>query len=159
MYKKIVDDLAAGVVSPHVFALTLSSGKYKAVFIADAGFGCVPMVLYAAARGIAIIACIKKYHAGFPQERLAKEMETARSGCWLTMTCTIDGIEFVAVAYKYNAKKTLQFLAPVGAGSLAPGTPYVSKWPDDHLNVKFRDVLRPALLSRYFAYSPKVRVL
>ena len=64
-----------------------------------------------------------------------------------------------AVAYKYNAKKTSQFLAPVGAGSLAPGTPYVSKWPDDHLNVKFRDVLRPALLSRYFAYSPKVRVL
>ena len=42
------------------------------------------------------------------------------------MTCTIEGVEVVAVAYKYNTKKTLFFLAPVGAGSLAPGTPYVS---------------------------------
>lgn len=156
LWKEIVDDVVEGVVSPHGFALPISSGKYTRVFCADAGFGCVPMVVYAAKKGIAIIACVKKYHAGFPQERLAKEMETARSGCWLTATCTIDGAEVVAVAYKYNAKKTLFFLAPVGAGSLLPGTSYVSRFPDLHLNVNFREVLRPALLSRYFAYSPKV---
>ena len=148
LWKEIVDDLVEGVVSP--------DGKYMRVLCADAGFGCVPLVVYAAKKGIAIIACIKKYHAGFPQERLAKEMETARSGCWLTATCTIDGVEVVAVAYKYNAKKTLFFLAPVGAGSLFPGTSYVSRFPDLQSNVNFREVLRPALLSRYFAYSPKV---
>jgi hypothetical protein len=44
------------------------------VFIADAGFGCVPMVIYAAKKGIFIIACIKKNHAGFPQVRLLKDI-------------------------------------------------------------------------------------
>jgi hypothetical protein len=59
------------------------------------------------------------------------------------MTCTIEGVEVVAVAYKYNTKKTLFFLAPVGAGSLEPGTPYVSRWPDDHLNVNWRENCAP----------------
>jgi hypothetical protein len=90
LWKKIVDGAAEGV----------APGKPTKVFIADAGFGCVPMAIYAAKKGIFIIACIKKYHAGFLQARLLKEMETTKSGCWLTMTCTIEGVEVVAVAYK-----------------------------------------------------------
>jgi hypothetical protein len=90
LWKKVVDDVAEGV----------APGMPTKAFIADAGFGCVPMVIYAAKKGIFIIACIKKYHAGFPQARLLKEMEAAKSGCWLTMTCTIEGVEVVAVAYK-----------------------------------------------------------
>jgi hypothetical protein len=161
LWKKVVDDVIAGVVSPHGFVVTIEAapGQGRKLFLADAGFGCLPMILYGAKKSLYIIACVKRYHAGLPVERLAKEMETARSGCWLTMTCTIDGIEVVAVAYKYNAKKTLFFLAPVGAGSLAPGKPYVARWPDDHLNVNWREVLRPALISRFFAYSPKVSSL
>jgi len=90
LWKKVVDDVAEGV----------APGMPTKAFIADAGFGCVLMVIYAAKKGIFIIACIKKYHAGFPQARLLKEMEAAKSGCWLTMTCTIEGVEVVAVAYK-----------------------------------------------------------
>ena len=90
LWKKVVDEVAEGV----------APGKPTKVFIADAGFGGVPMVIYAAKKDIFIIACIKKDHAGFPQARLLKEMETAKSGCWLTMTYTIEGVEVVAVAYR-----------------------------------------------------------
>jgi hypothetical protein len=69
LWKKVVDDAAEGV----------APGKPTKVLIADAGFGCVRMVIYAAKMGIFIIACIKKYHAGFLQARLLKEMRWRRA--------------------------------------------------------------------------------
>lgn len=69
------------------------------------------------------------------------------------MTSTCDGIELLAIGYKYSSKKTLFFCAPVGAGGTIPGKPYVTKWPDEYGNVCTRNVLRLVICSRYFKYA------
>ena len=69
-------------------------------------------------------------------------MAGSPSGLWLTMTCVIEGVSVVAIAYKYNSKKVLHFCCPVGAGSACAGEPYVAIFTDEHGNVCTRDVLR-----------------
>lgn len=144
--------------------------EHSHVFIADSGFGysltdslliilhpahlrIVPLVVSAALSGIAIICSIKGAHAGFPKAALEGDMP---SGLWLTMTCVIEGVSVVAIAYKYNSKKVLHFCCPVGAGTACAGEPYVAKFTDEHGNVCTRDVLRCDIASRYYHYSPKV---
>ncbi len=83
-------------------------------------------------------------------------MKDAPGGKWLTMKTTVDSVDILAIAYKYNSKKTLFFCAPEGAGATIDGEPYITNWPDEHGNVQCRNVLRSVLCSRYFGLSNKV---
>ena len=55
-----------------------------------------------------------------------------------------------AIGYTYNFSKVLVFIATEGAGSTAPGDPYLSLFPDIYYNVSVLPVVRPNLLGRYF---------
>ena len=83
-------------------------------------------------------------------------MKDVPGGKWLTMKTTVDGIDILAIAYKYNSKKILFFCAPEGAGATIDGEPYITKWPDEQGNVQCRNVLRLVLCSRYFGLQNKV---
>ncbi len=73
----------------------------------DAGFGCVELVVAGAKQNIYFIAHIKNAYILFPKTHLEEAMKDAPRVKWLTMETTIDGIEILAIAYKYNSKKTL----------------------------------------------------
>jgi hypothetical protein len=133
-----------------------SSCPYTHVVAVDAGFGCVEVVVAGAKKGICFIAHIKNAHSLFPKKELEDAMKDAPGGKWLTMKTTVDGIDILAIAYKYNSKKILFFCAPEGAGATIDGEPYITKWPDEHGNVQCRNVLRSVLCSRYFGLSNKV---
>ena len=55
----------------------------------------------------------------------------------------------MAIRYKYNSRKVLGFIATKGAGSNAPGNPYLSRFPDIYPNVSVCPVVHPNLLGRY----------
>lgn len=130
--------------------------KYTHCVIADSGFGCVRLVVAGAKLGLAFIVSVKTAHSCFPKDELEAQMKDAPSGLWLTLETVIDGVEVLAIGYKYNAKKVLLFCAPKGAGGNYPGIPYEAKFPGANGGLATREVLRLVLLSRYFAASPKV---
>jgi len=77
-------------------------------------------------------------------------LKDAPGGKWAVLESTIEGVEVVAVGYKYNTKKVLFFAMTKGAGSTEPGEPYVVKFPDSYGNPCSRHDERPAFLTRYF---------
>ena len=60
------------------------------------------------------------------------------------------GIPLLAIGYKYNYRKVLWFIATEGAGSTAPGDPYLSRVPDIYSNVSVHPYDLPHLIGRYF---------
>ena len=126
------------------------------LLIFDGGWGGVDMVVCLAKLGYAAIVHIKGATALFPHAELEEKLRGMPGGSSLEMKCEFQGITLMAVAYNYNSKKTLFFVAPEGAGTTLEGVPYTTKWPDDHRNVQSRDVPRPCICSRYFLKFNKV---
>ena len=58
-----------------------------------------------------------------------------------------EDLLLVCIGYKYNLKKLLVFLSTKGAGSIQPGEPYLTKFPDKFGNVCTREVARPDIVS------------
>ena len=106
------------------------------------------------------ICSIKTNTGSFPFEQLKKEMESFPSGAYLVMECVAPGtnVNLVAIAYKYNSRKTLLFAMSKDAETTEPGFPYIARFPDEHGNVRERRVLRPKCLSVYFAAANLVDV-
>jgi len=141
---------AAGLPSDYV--------AWSKLILLDAGFGSVKLAVALGKRGIHVIAGVKMAHVGFPKAWLLNTLKEAPSGTWCVLVPVqpIEGVEIVAIGYKYNAKKVLFFVMTKGAGSTESGAPYVAKFPDRYGNRCTRNVERPACLSRLFHDSPKV---
>ena len=104
---------------------------------------------------------VKTAHSRYPRKFLNDNMMDFPGGTWVTMRgkCKRSGVELVAIGYKYNSKKVLTFITTVGAGSTEKGeNPYKMKYNDEFGNVCYRDIPRPAVLSRYFLHSNAVDV-
>jgi len=123
---------------------------YTHLLIFDSGWGGVEMVVALAKKGYACIVHLKGAHALFPLAHLEENLRGFPGGSHLEMKAIVDGVTLMAIGYKYNSKGTLYFLAPEGAATTLQGNPYVTKWPDEDLNVLSREVPRPALPARYF---------
>ena len=82
-------------------------------------------------------------------------MKDMPGGTWITMEGKDEreGIDLVAIGYKYNKKKVLLFVMTKGAGSTAPGEAYEARFPDKYSNVCSRHVAWPEIISNYFKYS------
>jgi hypothetical protein len=65
----------------------------------------------------------------------------------------LNGVELLAMGYKYNMQNVLSFIFMKDAGSLAIGDPYIAQFPDKFGNVKTIKFPRPAVISRYFNSS------
>ena len=107
-----------------------------------------------------VICSIKTNNGLFPQEELKKEMEPFPSGSYLVMESVAPGtnVNLVAIAYKYNSRKTLFFAMSRDAETTEPGLPYVARFADEHGNVRERRVLRPKCLSVYFGAANLIDV-
>jgi hypothetical protein len=67
-------------------------------------------------------------------------------------------VKLIAIGYKYNKKRTLQFIMSENAGSTKSGDPYQMKFSDDNGNMHSRDVPRPQVISDYFRESNYVDI-
>jgi hypothetical protein len=156
---RLDDGRTVHIPSDQIDRLTVATASdpkatYKVVAICDPGFGGVEMVVEGAKRGICFIVHIKTNNALFPQAELESKLQGHPAGSALIMETTVDGVEILAIGYKFNSKKTLFFCAPKGAGATTDdGEPYVTKWPDENGNVLHRNVLRLVLISRYYLHS------
>jgi len=103
-----------------------------------------------------VIVAIKNAHALLSKKELESLMDGMPSGLWAELHSTIEGVELVALGYRYNRKKTLFFCATGGAGPTYAGAPYISSYADRYGNQCFREVPRPVLVSRYFHHSPVI---
>ena len=124
--------------------------KYTRLLIFDGGWGGVDMVVKLAQLGYAAIVHLKGASSLAPMAELEEKLRGFPGGSHLEMKAEHEGVRLMFVAYKYNGKDTLYFVAPEGAATTAAGVPYMTKWPDEHRNVLSRAVPRPALPSRYF---------
>ena len=77
-------------------------------------------------------------------------------GSNLVAQAKVEGVDLVAVGYKYSRRKVLCFLFKKGAGSIRNGEPYIAKWKNDDHNTESRFVPRPQAISSYFAACNKV---
>ena len=110
--------------------------------------------------GHEVIAALKTNSSLFPKKEIEEKMKDYPSGSQLVFVCKtpVNKVDLVAIGYKYNARKTLCFIATKNAGSTRPGNPYIARFPDQYSNVTTRDVERPAIISKYFENSNKVDV-
>eukprot|EP00873_Tetraselmis_striata_P019892 jgi/Tetstr1/440156/TSEL_028512.t1 len=74
----------------------------------------------------------------------------------VALSAIVDGVDLMAVGYKYNMRKVLFFVATAGAGALEDGNPYIQRWADDFGNTVTRSIPRLSVLSNYFERSPGV---
>jgi len=103
---------------------------------------------------------VKISRKDYPKDYLEEVMEDFPSGTWVVLEAQYKnqpGLEneLVAIGYKYSLKKVLCFVF-TGDCSTRSGTPYTAKFRDQHGNLATRDVPRPACISEYFKFSPKV---
>ena len=106
-------------------------------------------------KGRGYMGALKTNHRFFPKDDLEEKMKSWPSGSYLVMECTTPrkGHKLIAIGYRYNAKKTLCFLANKCVGSTKPGNPYIASFPDSVGNVCHRSVPRPSIISDYFEIS------
>ena len=122
----------------------------------DSWFGSVKSCLAVAKTGVEFIGVIKTAHKLFPKNFLESSLKDKSAGSRLVLETIIDDIPLLAIGYKYNKRKVLCFVATKGAGTTLDGMPYIQRWADDNGNLLTREVARPAIISEYFNYSPRV---
>jgi hypothetical protein len=144
--------------------LARKSNNHPRRIMGDSWFGSLRLLAHAnallgtEAEPNHFVMVIKTAHAGYPKKYLEEKMADVPSGNKLVMTATVNGVEVVALAYRYNRKKTLLFLLTKGAGSTAfdPEHPYVAKFLDHSGHNNERHIPRSAVLNRFFAASPRI---
>ena len=82
-------------------------------------------------------------------------MKGMSAGETLILTATVDGVDLVAVGWKFKKKSNQLFVCTRGAGSTEPtNVPYFQRFDgDDYHNVHERPVGRPYVLSKYYTVS------
>jgi hypothetical protein len=80
------------------------------------------------------------------------------AGSHLEMRAAVNGVNLIAIGSKFNSKKTKFYVDTEGAGSTGAGKPYILKYHDELGNVLTREVVRPAVVSRYFGKFNKVDI-
>ena len=119
----------------------------------DSWFASVKTAVQLADRGFEFIGPVKTNSTYFPKAELELMMKEWPSGSHAVLECetpTSKKHKLLAIGYKYNARKTLCFVATKNAGSTSPGKPYIARFPDSFGNLNQREVPRPQVISRYF---------
>ena len=115
----------------------------------DSWFGSVKTLHQLAKVGVQATMVVKTAHALFPKKVLKKLMEGMGRGTHRVLTANIDGVEFMAVGYRYNLKTINYFVTTVG--TTTDGKPYQAHYEDDHGCVQAVNVARPEFITQYYA--------
>ena len=125
------------------------------LFFGDSWFGSVKAAANVGQTGNHACFNVKTGHSRFPKAFLQNAMKDFPGGTWITMEgkAEKEGVDLIAIGYKYNSKKVLTFVTTRGAGSTKDGEPYIAQFPDKYGNVCQRHVACPKILSHYFQHS------
>ena len=134
------------------------TARKEDTFLGDAWFGSVDSCIIARELKSHFICVVKTVHNRYPKQWIEQAMAHWPPGSNLVLQANIEGVDLVAIGYKYSQRKVLCFLCTKGAGSTLPGEPYVAKWKDSRGNMMAKHVARPKVISKYFAHSNKVDV-
>ena len=97
--------------------------------------------------GMEFVGAVKTSHSLFPKALIERTLQPLHASSMIVLKAEVDGVELMAVGYKYNRRKVLCFVATIGAGVTVDGEPYLQRWADEHGNVVTREIPRPAILS------------
>ena len=123
----------------------------------DAWFGSVRAAAALGAKGHRVVLQVKNNKGLFPKDFIADTLEGAPGGVHIVLKGQApNGVDLLAIGYRYSTKTTLFFVATVNAGSTTPGKPYEMKYMDDHGNVCVRLVERPDIISKFFQDSNSI---
>jgi hypothetical protein len=103
---------------------------------------------------------VKQSRRDFPKKYIEDLMADFPSGTWVVLEAQYKnqpGLEneLVAVGYKYCLRKVLCFVFTSDC-STRGGRPYIARFRDEYGNLATREIPRPACVSQYFEFSPKV---
>ena len=120
----------------------------------DAWFGSVRTAMEIGARGGEAVLQVKGNKGLYPKDFIEETLKEAPGGVSVVLTgIAPNGVQLVAVGYRYSVKTTLFFVFTGNAGSTKPGDPYMMKYTDSYGNLCSREVERPAAISDFFAES------
>ncbi len=120
----------------------------------DAWFGSVQAAAALGAKGHWAVLQVKSNSGLFPKSFITDVLENAPGGVHIALKGTApNGIDLVAIGYRYFTKTTLFFVARADAGSTTPSKLYEMKYTDDHGNVCVCLVEHPDIISKFFLDS------
>jgi hypothetical protein len=98
---------------------------------------------------------VKMGFSHFPKKWLEEKMEGWPGGTWwldLEGKCD-EGVDLIAIGYKYNSSKVISFICTKGAGNTMPGDPYKACWMDSRGNHSSCNIPWPYVIAKYFNES------
>ena len=105
----------------------------------------------------AFIGVVKTTHSLHPKKYIENVLGPLPAGARIVLEGTMDGMQMLAIGYKYNIRKVLLcFVATKGAGVTSNAQPYMQRWADIHGNVIAKEIPQHAIISEYFSVSPKI---
>jgi hypothetical protein len=120
----------------------------------DAWFGSIRAAAALGAKGHRAVLQVKNNSGLFPKAFITDALENDPVGVHIVLKGTAhNGIELIAIGYRYSTKTMLFFVATADAGSTTLGKPYKMKYTDDHRNVCVRFVECPDIISKFFLDS------
>jgi hypothetical protein len=120
----------------------------------DAWFGSVKAAAALGTKGHRAVLQVKNNSGLFPKAFITDALENDPVGVHIVLKGTAhNGIELIAIGYRYSTKTMLFFVATADAGSTTLGKPYKMKYTDDHRNVCVRFVECPDIISKFFLDS------
>ena len=123
----------------------------------DAWFGSVKAAAALGQKGIRAVLQVKNNKALYPKEYIEKALENAPGGVHIVLKGNApNGVELIAIGYRYSTKTTLFFVATADAGSTRPGKEYEMKYTDDHGNVCVHLVERPDIISIFLVIQTQL---
>lgn len=130
----------------------------KEIWLGDSWFSSVPAAIAVSEYGH-YIGVVKTNHARYPRKWIEETMKEWPAGSHIVLeTTTSDGVDLLAIGYKYNKRKVTCFIATKGAGHTEAGVSYEARWKDDNNNTLARNVPRPDIVSKYFLHNNVIDV-
>ena len=125
-------------------------GGPKDCFLFDSWFTSKKAAESAMELGAELIVMVKTNTKGFCKEKIEKLTKDWPGGSYLVLRSkpmVPGGRPLIDIGYKYNARKVLSFIVTENAGSTKTDIPYLSKYPDQFINVAIFPVARPLVMS------------
>ena len=98
------------------------------------------------------IGVVKTYSTLFPKAYIEEKLWGKSAGARILLEATVDGVDLVAVGWKYKTSSTLCYIATKGDASTADETDNPCSMFMDENRIE-RTVPRPEIVGKYYSMS------
>lgn len=113
----------------------INNQNARDTYLGDAWFGSVLAVVALKKKfNTNFVGVVKGSHGCYPKNYLPEVMKEWPAGSHLVLESKIEGVDIIAMGYKYNHRKVINFIFTKGAAHTEPGKPYEGKWKDKNGN-------------------------